>query len=287
MLVKLTNQSAKLGVIGSPVAHSLSPAIHNYMIRELALNYIYLPFDVKRGDAAKFLNAASLMGVTGFNVTMPHKRDIFSGVAEAFGDASVAGSVNTAVLKDNKWVGYSTDGDGFNLSLDEKGIDVKGKNLLILGAGGAARAVILNARKRGANNIMVLNRTVENAKKLAQDMDTEYGFWQDERLVREFEKADIFVNSTPLGMHGIDANFASFEFLKTDTKVVCDLIYNPLKTDLLQQAELMGHMVLNGLAMLIYQAVLSLELFTDTKIDAHDMKAGVESYLLTKGYIKK
>lgn len=285
MLIKLTNQSVKLGIIGSPVAHSLSPVIHNYMINELALNYIYLPFDVKRGSAKKFMNAASLMGVTGFNVTMPHKQDIFSGVTEVLGDARTAGSVNTAVLKDNKWLGYSTDGDGFNLSLAEKGISVKGKNLLILGAGGAARAVILNARKSGANNILVLNRTTEHAKKLALDMGVEYGHWEDQVITDEFEKTDILINTTPLGMHGIIPNFEDFDFLNVEAKIVCDLIYNPLKTDLLKQAELRSHTVVNGLGMLIYQAILSLELFTDIKIDARNMKANVEKYLLGQGYI--
>lgn len=286
MLVKLTNQSAKLGVIGSPVVHSLSPVIHNYMISELSLNYIYLPFDVERGSAKQFLNAASLMGVTGFNVTMPHKQDIFAGVAQALGDASVAGSVNTAVFRDNKWLGYSTDGDGFHLSLKEKGIDIKGKKILMLGAGGAARAVILNAKKMGAGKILVLNRTAENAEKLASAMKVEYGQWKKDIIAREFENADIFINSTPLGMHGVNHNFDNFDFLDSGSKIVCDLIYNPLRTDLLRQAEQKGHVVVNGLGMLIYQAILSLELFTGAKIDAYSMKASVEDYLVKNGHIR-
>lgn len=285
MLVKLTNQSAKLGVIGFPVAHSLSPVIHNYMIRELALNYIYLPFDVESGNAKKFLSSASLMGITGFNVTMPHKRDIFSGVSEAAGDALKAGSVNTAVLRGNKWIGYSTDGDGFSLSLREKGIDVRNKKLLVLGAGGAARAVILSAKKNGAGSILVLNRTASHAKKMAHDMGVEYGLLEGKTISEEFAGADILINSTPLGMHGIMNNFPDFDFLNSPPKIVCDLIYNPLKTDLLKHAEQKGHMAVNGLAMLIYQAILSLELFTDIKIDAHGMKANVEEYLIRKGYI--
>lgn len=286
MLVKLTNQSAKLGVIGSPVAHSLSPVIHNYMINKLSLNYIYLPFDVERGNAKQFLNAASLMGVTGFNVTMPHKQDIFAGVAQALGDACIAGSVNTAVFRDNKWLGYSTDGDGFYLSLKEKGIDVKGKKILMLGAGGAARAVILNAKKMGAGKILVLNRTAENAEKLASAMNVEHGQWKKDVLAREFENADIFINSTPLGMHGVSYNFDNLDFLDSGSKIVCDLIYNPLRTDLLRRAEQKGHVAVNGLGMLIYQAILSLELFTGVKIDAYSMKASVEDYLVRNGYIR-
>jgi len=285
MLVKLTNKQVKLGVIGSPVAHSLSPVIHNYMINELALNYIYLPFDVERGNAKKFLNAASLMGVTGFNVTMPHKQDIFSGVAEALGDARAAGSVNTAVLKCGRWLGYSTDGDGFNLSLLEKGVNVRGKSLVLLGAGGAARAVILSAKKNGAGKIVVLNRTAANAKALADSMGVEYGGLESSRIAAEFARADILVNSTPLGMHGIDQDFRDLSFLSAAPGIVCDLIYNPLRTELLKRAEQNGHLVINGLSMLIYQAILSLELFADMKIGAHEMKSGVEKYLLKNGYI--
>lgn len=287
MLVRMTNQSAKLGVIGSPVTHSLSPAIQNYMLGELGLDYIYLPLDVERGSAKRFIEAAPLMGITGFNVTMPHKQDIFASVAEAFGDAKVAGSVNTAVLKDNKWTGYSTDGDGFYLSLAEKGIAVKDKRFLILGAGGAARAVILNLQRNGAKSVRILNRGLERARLLAEAMGVEYGAFSDETLAADFEKADIFINSTPLGMHGIAHNFESYGFLDSREKVVCDLIYKPLKTDLLKYAGSRGHTAINGLGMLIYQAILSLELFTGTKINAYEMKTSVEKYLTQKGYIKE
>lgn len=285
-MARLTNKSAKLGVIGSPVTHSLSPVIHNYMIGKLAMNYIYLPFDVKPGNAGDFLSAAPLVGVTGFNVTMPHKQDIFAGVAEAIGDAHKAGSVNTAVLRDGKWLGYSTDGDGFNLALAEKGISLKGKKLLILGAGGAARAVILNAQKSGAERILVLNRTVENAAAMARSLGVLYGRMESATVAGEFKKADILINSTPLGMQGFAHDFKNFDFLNADAKIVCDLIYRPFKTELLKRAEQKGHLVLNGLAMLIYQAVLSLELFTEVKIDALNMKANVENYLISEGYIE-
>lgn len=286
MLVKLTNNHKKLGLIGSPVAHSLSPVIHNYMINELALDYIYLPFDVARGSAKKFLGAAALIGVTGFNVTMPHKQDIFAGVSEAVGDALAAGSVNTAVLRRDRWLGYSTDGEGFNLSLLEKGCDVRGKKLLLLGAGGAARAVILNARKNGAGKITVLNRTTAKAQALAETMGCEWGALESAKIAEEFAAADILINSTPLGMHGIKEDFADLSFLDVDSKMVCDLIYNPLRTELLKRAERRGHTVVGGLAMLIYQAVLSLELFTDTNIGAVEMKDEVEKYLIKSGYVR-
>lgn len=241
---------------------------------------------MKPGNAGDFLSAAPLVGVTGFNVTMPHKQDIFAGVAEAIGDARKAGSVNTAVLRDGKWLGYSTDGDGFNLALAEKGICLKGKKLLILGAGGAARAVILNAQKSGAERILVLNRTVENAAAMARSLGVLYGRMESATVAGEFKKADILINSTPLGMQDFAHDFKNFDFLNADAKIVCDLIYKPFKTELLKRAEQKGHLVLNGLAMLIYQAVLSLELFTEVKIDALNMKANVENYLISEGYIE-
>lgn len=287
MLVKLKNEYAKLGVIGSPVAHSLSPVIHNHVISELGLSYIYLAFDVGCGNAKKFMEAAPLMGVTGFNVTMPHKRDIFEAVGETLGDAKAAGSVNTAVLKGDKWLGYSTDGDGFGLSLAEKGIGLKDKRLMVLGAGGASRAVILNAMKSGAKSVTIFNRSAGRARALAEETGAGYGGFTNEELSRGFEEADIVINSTPLGMHGIPYNFESFGFLDSKKEaIVCDLIYNPFKTELLDYAESRGHFTVNGLGMLIYQAILSLELFTGTKIDARGMKSSVEKHLIRNGHIK-
>lgn len=287
MLVRLKNEYDKLGVIGSPVAHSLSPVIHNHIISELGLDYIYLAFDVASGNAKKFMEAAPLMGVTGFNVTMPHKQDIFEAVGETLGDAKTSGSVNTAVLKGDKWFGYSTDGDGFGLSLAEKGIELKDKRLMILGAGGASRAVILNAKKSGARSVMIFNRSTGRARALAGETGAGCGGFTNEALSSGFEEADIVINSTPLGMRGIPHNFDSFSFLdsKKDA-IVCDLIYNPFKTELLDYAESRGHCTVNGLGMLIYQAILSLELFTGTKIDARGMKGSVEKHLIRNGHIK-
>lgn len=286
MLVRLKNEYAKLGVIGSPVAHSLSPAIHNHIISELGLGYIYLAFDVEYGNAKKFMEAAPLMGVTGFNVTMPHKRDIFEAVGETLGDAKASGSVNTAVLREDKWFGYSTDGDGFGLSLAEKGIELRDKRLMILGAGGASRAVILNAMKNGAESVTIFNRSAGRARALAAETGAGCGSFTNEALSRGFEEADIVINSTPLGMHGIRHNFDSFGFLDSKTgAIVCDLIYNPFKTELLSYAESRGHFTVNGLGMLIYQAILSLELFTGTKIDARGMKSSIEKHLLRNGLI--
>lgn len=283
MIVNFNNDVTKLAVIGSPIEHSLSPLIQNFMIDSLGLNYIYLPFHVAKGDATKFLDACSVMNIKGFNVTMPHKEDIFLSVKKVHGDAIESRSVNTANFKDGVWHGYSTDSEGFNLSINEHNIYLKDKNILILGAGGASRAVLLSADNNFAKSICILNRNLEKAKDISKDIkniqDININNFTYKNISDEFKKADIIINTTPIGMAGINEDFSSFDFMDTTEKVVCDLIYNPRQTKFLKNAKEKGHLTINGLSMLIYQAILSLEIFTGEKIDKIEMKKRVDNFL--------
>lgn len=280
MLIKFNNDATKLAVIGSPIEHSLSPLMQNFMIEKLGLNYIYLPFHVEKGNATKFLKCCDVMGIKGFNVTMPHKEDIFSSVSKLHGDAIKSHSVNTANFKDGEWHGYSTDSEGFNLSINEHNIYLNDKNILVLGAGGAARAVVLSATNNGAKNICILNRNLEKANEICKGIENiRINNFTYENITNEFKKADIIINTTPMGMSGVKEDFLNFDFMDSTKKVVCDLIYNPRETNFLKYAKEKGHFTINGLSMLIYQGILSLEIFTDTKIDKIEMKKYVMDFI--------
>ena len=261
MKLEFQNHFIKLGVVGDPVAHSLSPLIHAVLLSEYP--YIYLPYQIPAGRFGEFLRAAELLGFAGFNVTMPHKEAAYYLMDEVSPESRKAKSVNAVKLQNGRRLGFSTDGEGFLISLKEIA-DPAGKKILVLGAGGAARAVI----DALPGEITVLNRTPKtNCARLTP-----------ENLKEQFSRCDIMINCTPLGMSGME-NFTDFGFLDAEPKTVCDLIYNPLETDLLREAKLRGHKTLGGLNMLIYQAVLSFEIFTGSKVDKTAAKIRITEVL--------
>ena len=163
MQVNLENTTKKLCVIGDPVLHSKSPLIHNTMLSALGLDYIYLCQSVPRGQAAEWLKCAKCAAYAGFNATMPHKEELFPLMDETDSDAALFRSVNTVCIRDGRAYGYNTDGRGFIRSLVDLGTSPEGKTVLLLGAGGAARAVALKLAQQGALKVLVCNRTVEKA----------------------------------------------------------------------------------------------------------------------------
>jgi shikimate dehydrogenase len=264
MKIEFQNHYEKLGVVGEPVLHSLSPLIHGVLIEEYNAPYIYMPYEIPAGRFGDFLRAAELLGFAGFNVTMPHKEAAYYLMDDVSPGARKAKSVNAVKLKDGKRRGFSTDGEGFLTSLMESD-DPAGKNILSLGAGGAARAVI-NALS--GENARVLNRTPKTG---CARLDSK-------NLKEYFDGCDILINCTPLGMEGME-NFRDFSFLDSAPKTVCDLVYKPLETDLLKEAKNRGHKTLGGLNMLIYQAVLSFEIFTGVKTDKINAKQKITGVL--------
>lgn len=276
MRVTLHNATRKLCVIGDPVSHSKSPLIQNTMLEALGLDYIYLCQHVPRGEAEHWLQCAAFSGYAGFNATMPHKEALVPLMDELDEDAARCGAVNTVCLQDGKAVGYNTDGQGFLNALAGLGVDAGGKRVALLGAGGAAKAVALRLARAGASNVTVCNRTVEKAAALCA-LDNSgvlrpAGF-DDLTLYQEARRCDILVNCTSLGMDGAPGQFEDFTFLDAlrPSAAVCDLIYSPAETALLSRARVQGHKTMNGLGMLIHQAILALEQFTQTKIDAEAM----------------
>lgn len=273
--VELDNETRKLCVIGDPVLHSLSPALHNTMLQALGLNYIYLCQPVPRGKCAAWLESARLAGYAGFNATMPHKEELLPLMDELDEDARLIGAVNTVCLRDGRACGYNTDGEGFLRSLADEGIRPAGLRVLVLGAGGAAKAVCLKLAQAGAE-VVVCNRTVGRAAELcAHDPERlrPAGF-DPETLRREAAGCRLLVNCTSLGMEGTKGQFADFSFLDELPRgaAVVDLIYAPAETELLRRAREKGHRTANGIGLLVNQAVLALEHFTGAEVDAAEMK---------------
>lgn len=278
MNVSLTNATRKLCVIGDPVLHSKSPLIQNTMIAALGLDYIYLCQPVERGRAADWLACARLSGYAGFNATMPHKEALAALVDRLDEDAALYGAVNTVVLRDGEALGCNTDGRGFLRALAGLGVAPAGRRVLLLGAGGAAKAVALKLAQQGAERVYVCNRTPEKAEALCRQDPTgrlrPAGFAPEE-LRRLAGECALAVNCTSLGMTGTGGRFADLSFLEAlpPEAAVCDLIYSPAETELLRRARAGGHPAMNGLPMLVWQAVYALELFTDTRIDGDAMMA--------------
>ena len=275
MKVELNNTTKKLCVIGDPVEHSKSPLIQNTMLESLGLDYIYLCQPVPRGQCEQWLACAKFAGYAGFNATMPHKQELVPLMDALDEDARLMGAVNTVCIREGKTYGYNTDGEGFLRALADEGIDPAGMPVLVLGAGGAAKAVCLKLAQAGAQ-VTVCNRSLEKAQTLCGHDPARLhaaGFDRD-TLEREAARCRLLVNCTSLGMEGGAGQFEDFSFLDAlpAGAPVVDLIYAPAQTELLRQAQARGHRTANGLGLLVNQAVLSLEHFTGAKIDAGAMK---------------
>ncbi len=260
----------KLCVIGDPVLHSKSPLIQNTMIRALGLDYEYVCQPVKKDELTDWMARALREGWAGFNATMPHKQALVPLMDHLDTDAALFQAVNTVCCRDGEFYGFNTDGGGFIRVLEQAGVPVEGSRFAVLGAGGAAKAVVLELAEQGAGQVLVCNRTTEKAEALSAvfpDRITARGFSPAE-LADACEIADVLVNCTNLGMAG-SPSFESLDFLRSlpGSAPVFDLIYHPERTDLLAEAEDLGHPVTNGIPLLINQAILSLEHFSGVSID--------------------
>lgn len=274
----------KLCVIGDPIEHSKSPLIQNAMIQAAGLGYVYGAQRVAGNDTAQWLERAKAEDYAGFNATMPHKENLVSLADELSADAALFRSVNTVCIREGRVYGYNTDGDGFLRALLEANMDPAGKTVLVLGAGGAAKAVVHKLVQRGAAKVIVANRTEERAAALCgqvgSDKLTPCDFSRD-TLCRWAAQSNLIVNCTSLGMTGTAGQFEDLSFLE-ELKAgagVFDLIYSPARTKLLTEAERLGHPVANGLGMLIWQAIFALEQFTQTELDGPAMAAAARQAL--------
>ena len=266
-----------LQVIGDPVLHSKSPAIQSAMLARLGLDHIpYTAKVVRRGELPDYLAWARANGVTGFNATMPHKEDLIPLLDGIDPAAETIGAVNTVCLRDGKWMGFNTDGAGAVAALEHDLCPVSTVTVTLLGAGGAAKAVALALVRAGARQVFVCNRTEERASALCA-LDSlgrliPSRFDPDE-LRRRAARSGLLVNCTNLGMEGCPGQFEDFSFLDAlpSGAGVFDLIYHPAETELLAQTRRRGLRTMNGLPMLVWQAVLALEHFLDRPLERADM----------------
>ena len=246
---------AKLaGVAGWPIAHSLSPALHGYWIAEHALDAAYVPLAVAPDDFEAVVHALPRMGFGGVNVTLPHKEAALRLAKTADDAARACGAANTLVFADGHVHAMNTDVTGFLASLDEGGAgSVEGSSALVLGAGGAARAVIHGLLSRGIGEILLANRTLANAQRLAAFFGPRVKpvGWE---TVSDAKPCDLLVNTTKLGMMGQDPLRLEPFAIKPEG-VVVDIVYRPLETQLLRDARMRGLRVVDGLGMLLHQAV--------------------------------
>jgi len=262
-------------VIGDPIAHTLSPLIHRTVLDALEVHEPYDAIHVPKGKVGGFVEKARASGLKGFNVTIPHKKDILPFLDEVEEEAALCGAVNTVVARNGKLCGHNTDMQGLLAALQADGAGFRDKRVVILGTGGAAGAIALKAAREKAYSITVLGRRAHKAEEIGEsvkkllNIPIQAGILDPETALKAAAEADILINATPLGMSGYGEDFSSLDFLERmpPDSLVCDIVYNPPKTRLLDKAASLGLKTQNGLAMLIYQALLAEELFLGRKLD--------------------
>ena len=252
----ITATTKLCAIMGNPVEHSLSPLIHNAAFKQLELNYVFLAFKVEHlEEAVMGIRALNLKGVS---VTIPHKVEVMDYLDNVEEVAQKIGAVNTILNQEGRLLGYNTDWSGAIRALEEK-IELKSKKTVLLGAGGAARAIAFGLKEKSAD-VTILNRTVKKAEMLASELNCQYGGLE----FLESSKPDILINTTSLGMHPkVGDTPVKKEFLKD--VLVFDIVYNPLKTRLIKEAEQNGCVTIMGLEMFVNQAALQFELWTGRK----------------------
>jgi shikimate dehydrogenase len=272
----ITGATRLAAVIGSPVRHSLSPALHNAAFEAAGVDWRFVAFDVAPGSATDAVAAMRTLGIGGFAVTMPHKADVAAAVDEVDAAAAALQSVNTVVLReDGTTFGASTDGQGFVDSLRSDGVDLDGRRVVVLGAGGAARSIVDALGRSGVADIALVNRTAATAAAVSSLAEVARVGGLD-----DVAAADVLVNTTSVGM-GSDELPVDPSVLH-DRLTVADIVYHPLRTALLVAAEAAGAATVDGLGMLVHQAVLQQRLWTGVAPDPLVMRRAAEAELASR-----
>lgn len=271
-----------VGLIGHPVEHSFSPPMHNAAFQKLGMDYAYVAFDVNPTDLSSAIEGAKSLNIKGFNVTIPHKIEVMQYLDELDEVAKLIGAVNTIDFKELK--GYNTDGIGAVRAIEEV-TSIKDKKIIVAGAGGASRAISFYLAKFGASSITILNRNVDKAKNLsddvlASDLIGDVNFASISEIDNYLPDADILVDTTPLGMdpHVNDEPIATAENMHEDL-VVFDAVYNPNETVLLKEAIKAGAKPVYGIKMLLYQGAESFKIWTGRDAPIDVMQEALNNYL--------
>lgn len=261
-------KAIKAAVIGDPIAHSLSPEIHNYLLQKYQIDGVYIPLKISEKDFKECIKSLVKMDFVGFNVTIPHKEKIFKICDFKSKSAELTKAVNTVIItEDQKLFGHNSDVEGFlnNLKHSKPSFDLKYKNAFVIGSGGAARAIIYGLIKSEVSEVFITNRSKNRATKLikdfskfAEEKNCKIKFLDSEKFSNNLNKCDLLVNSTSLGMEGKEALKIDLKTLKKSA-IVYDIVYKPLMTELLQTAQAQGNEVVTGIGMLLEQALIGFE----------------------------
>lgn len=267
------------GLIGDPVEHTLSPVIHNTLARETGRNLVYVPFPVKAEQVEDAVRGARALSIRGLNVTVPHKSAVIPYLSSVEREAALIGAVNTLVLQEGGYRGYNTDLTGLERALASDGVQLSGERVILLGAGGAARAAAFLCALRGAREVWILNRTLSRAQELAEEVNraAERGCVKPLALSdwkRIPEDRYLAIQGTKVGLapdvgHAPIEEEGFYRLIHTG----CDLVYRPARTKFMHLVEKAGGRAFNGLKMLLYQGIEAYELWTD--IPVTERQAGI------------
>ncbi len=283
----ITGKTKLLGVIGNPIEHSLSPVMHNAAIANLNVDYIYLPFPIKAPDLKNALAGFTAINLQGFSITIPHKQTIIPLLSEISDIAQSVGAVNTVWRTNKGWSGTNTDVTGFITPLKAYNWDWSQTTAVILGNGGAARAVVVGCYQLGCKSIHIVGRNMEKLKQFQQSwsnsplpITTNIHSW--DKLPELISQADLLVNSTPIGMYPqIDESPVDIETIKRLPKnaIAYDLIYTPNPTQFLKYAKQQGAIAIDGLEMLVQQGAAALEIWLGETPPADIMRQSLQEHL--------
>tara|TARA_B100000029_G_scaffold512164_1_gene608093 strand:- start:285 stop:1109 length:825 start_codon:yes stop_codon:yes gene_type:complete len=263
-------------VIGDPIDHSLSPTIHNAAFRELEMECTYIAYKVDKGDLATGIESLKKIKISGFNVTIPHKIEMIKYLDNLDATCEKIGAVNTVLNDDGILRGFNTDMDGFLEPIKRKEIGIKNSKILVLGAGGASRAIIAGFQKEGAKNVIIANRTKENAmilEKFSNSIGLSANSVDIEEMKQLDSKFDFVVNASSLGLKN-EENVIPEKFMDEQTTVY-DIVYKPIKTNLINKAKEKKSKIIFGYEMLLGQAIRSFEIWLDKKAPYEAMKRSI------------
>ena len=278
----ISGRTKLCGIIGDPVEHTMSPVMHNAGFEKMGLDYCYVPFRVKKEDLGRAIDGMRALNIRGLNVTIPHKVAVIPFLDRLDPLTEKIGAVNTIVNDNGTLTGYNTDATGFLQAMLERGIEPQAKNVVILGAGGASRGISFILAERGAH-LVILNRRLELdwaedlAGRLSETFREKVEALElvEENLAKALDKADILINATSVGMSpDVDDTPVPAKLLKPGL-IVFDIVYNPIKTRLLGEAEEAGAQTISGVDMLVWQGALAFEKWTGLKAPLELMREEV------------
>ena len=276
--MRIDGDTRVVGIIGNPLGHTLSPTIHNAAFDYMGLNWCYVPFPVEEGRLTEAIDGIRSLRLGGVNVTMPFKTDVLPLLDEVTTFAQSVGAVNTVLMDKGRLIGYNTDGRGFYTSLArDVGYEVKGRRVLILGAGGAARSVTVSLALAGVSSITIVNRSADRSRQLTEIIESSAPevsvSWltPDDNYDLVVADSDIIINATPLTAFQGSVLRVPVAMLNRN-QLVCDLNYSLYQPPLLQEAEARGAQVVDGKGMLLYQAAAAFEIWTGLEAPVEVMR---------------